>query len=515
VAAIDSTKRFNAAVRERVVPLVHHARVILAQLPTKLTIVLTVGVLLRLYRFSDPILDAHAFRQTQTASSIWLFDRFGFDPTAYRVPMFGGGHWVLEFPWYQSVAFGLTKFGFGVEAAGRLVSIAAFVVGALLLFGIARRLFASDRTALLAVVIFAVCPFLVFWYRTVMIDPLLVTLALLGLYAALRIAENWSWLWFAVLAVDLPVVILGKSNLALIFGPAAVISVIRGLRRPGAPRLAIPALVGVGILSIALYVPWLHHADDLNILSNGMTFAGMRDWFFGSRLLDAGLWTTVGERFISNLALPGIVLVCVGLVAIPRLRSGRRAELVALIVAGLVSIAVFANLNFVHDYYQLPYFVTLTLLAGLGLSTLAGAAERFAYGAGRPTVVAVLLLLAVVWGVGLFRGYYAPGSVQIASQALGREIGAHTPDQRILLLSEGADPNYPVLFYEARRIGWGVPTADEAQVARRLTEAPDVGAVVLLKGAAGVPPYLAPLAARFGFHESYSTPGTMVFRRAG
>ena len=65
---------------------------------TLLAGVVLVGILMRLYRFGSPILDAHAFRQTQTASVVWLWDRFGFDPISYRMPMFGAGHWVLEFP---------------------------------------------------------------------------------------------------------------------------------------------------------------------------------------------------------------------------------------------------------------------------------------------------------------------------------------------------------------------------------------------------------------------------------
>ena len=105
------------------------------------------GVLLRLYRFNAPLLDQHAFRQTQTASEVWLWDVFGFTPFEYHVPVYGGGHWVLEFPWYQWIVYAFTAvFGFH-EQFGRLVSILAFVACAYLLFQIGRRLLGSRAAA--------------------------------------------------------------------------------------------------------------------------------------------------------------------------------------------------------------------------------------------------------------------------------------------------------------------------------------------------------------------------------
>lgn len=81
------------------------------------------------------------------------------------------------------------------------------------------------------------------------------------------------------------------------------------------------------------------------------------------------------------------------------------------------------------------------------------------------------------------------------------------------MLAENADANEPMLFYEARRIGWRVPTADREQAVRRVRQAKDLGALVIQKGGTGVPPWVAPLAGSAGFRLTYDSPTLAVFSR--
>jgi hypothetical protein len=71
----------------------------------------------------QPLLDAHSFRQTQTALTSYWFMKEGFR-LAYQTPV-GGAPWTIpyEFPIYQAVVTGLSgATGLELGAAGRLAS---------------------------------------------------------------------------------------------------------------------------------------------------------------------------------------------------------------------------------------------------------------------------------------------------------------------------------------------------------------------------------------------------------
>lgn len=479
---------------------------------TILVAIIVAGVILRLYRLGAPVLDQHAFRQTQTASTVWLWDRFGFSPFDYHVPMFGGGNWVLEFPWYQSIVYAFTTvFGFH-EELGRLVSIAAFVAAAYLLFEIGRRLLGSRAAAVASVAFLAFMPITVFYFRAFLIDPTLIAVALLMLLAAIKLHERFSWTWTAVFVGSVFVCALGKANLLVIFSLPIIVLLVQALVRRRLPwRGAAVIVAGVAGAAITL-AAWTRHADSLNVPSNGQTFSNMRDWYFGSTFFDANLWHTVAQRMLDNLTVVGVLFVGIGLVSIAMLRTGYRLVLVALIVSNIMSIAIFANLNRIHDYYQLPYYLTLALLGGLGVWAVGSLALRVSRGRAIQMTAGILAGLVLIWITNLFTvSYFADAAVSYNWQAEGQALAAHTPDRPLVVLAENADANEPMLFYEARRIGWRVPTEDRAQAVRRVREAKDLGALVIQKGGSGVPAWVAPLAGSAGFRLTYDSPTLAVF----
>lgn len=478
-----------------------------------LWLVITLGVLVRLYRFTEPLTDTHFFRQTQTASQVWMWDRFGFTPFEYRVPMYGGGHWVLEFPWYQWIVYPFTAvFGFH-EEFGRLVSIAAFVASAYLLFAIGRRILGSRAAAVAAVAAFAFMPLTVFYYRAFLIDPTLLAGALLLFLAALKLGERFTWTWTAVFVAMLFVTALGKANLLVVFGLPILLVLWRAARARVLPVPALLVIIGGAVVSAIALVAWTRHADALNYPSNGQTFANMRHWYFGSTLFDADLWTTVGQRFI-DLATPiGIVLAAIGLGAAMTLGSGRRGIVIALLLSNIASIAVFANLNRVHDYYQLPYFTTISLLMGLGIWALAmgiGSARSRSIG----LAAGALIGMSFLWMGNLFgTGYFKAGAVEMGLVGQGSELGDHTPDGRVLVLMPGnPDPNEATMLYLARRTGWRIPLTDEAQAKVIMAKTRNLRAIAVYKDpTTGVPAWVAPRAAKAGLELTYDTAGLAIY----
>jgi 4-amino-4-deoxy-L-arabinose transferase-like glycosyltransferase len=479
-----------------------------------LTAIIVAGVILRFYRFNAPLLDQHEFRQTQTASEVWLWHRFGFAAFEYHVPMYGGGFWVLEFPWYQYIVYALGLV-FGLhEQLGRIVSILAFVACAYLLFEIGKRLLGSRAAAVAAVVFLTFMPATVFFYRAFLIDPTLIAVGLLMFLAAIRLWERFSWTWTAVFVVAFFVTALGKANLIVVFSLPIIVLIVRALMARRLPWKGFAVLAaGVVVSAITLWL-WTRHADALNVPSNGQTFANMRWWYFGSTVFDANLWHTVFNRFLDNLNLVGLLFVGIGLTAIATLRSGHRLVIVALIASGLMSIAVFANLNRVHDYYQLPYYPTIALLGGLGVWSVGSLALRISRERAIQLTAGILAGLAMGWTITLFHSsYFADAALDMATLGTATELAQHTPDQPLLYLADGADPNEPMVLYEARRLGWRVATSDEAQAKQRVAAATDLGAIAVQKGAGGVPAWVAPLAATKGFHLSWDGPTFAIYSK--
>jgi hypothetical protein len=122
-----------------------------------------------------------------------------------------------------------------------------------------------------------------------------------------------------------------------------------------------------------------------------------------------------------------------------------------------------------------------------------------------------MIALAVTWSISTWNTYFAPAAVATSFQGQALEMRAATPDERLLVIQESGDRNEPILWYEARRIGWRVPTTDEAAAARIARETPDLGAVVFLRGPAPEPPFVERLARGRGFARTYESPGMVVY----
>jgi len=480
-----------------------------------LAAIILVGVIERLYRFTAPILDQHYFRQTQTAAQVWLLGENGFNPFDYHVPMFGGGYWILEFPWYQSVVYALTQvFGFH-EELGRVVSIAAFVASAYLLYEIGRRLLGSRAAAITAASFLAFMPITVFYYRAFLIDPFLIAFALLMVLAALRMSEKVTWVWLGTFLGATFVTALGKTNLIVVFALPVITLLCRVFIRRRASRAQWMSLVGGGIAILAAVIAWTRHADAMNLASNGMTYGNMRWWYFGSTVFDVNLWTTIGQRFTDTLGPIGLLAVGLGLAAIPRLRSGYRMELAGLVVGGVASIAVFANLNRVHDYYQLPYYPTIALLGGLGVWSLAAAIGHGSRGVSIQVAGGLVVTMVIWWTYVLFAGsYFAAGGLGgLPNRDQGLELAANTPEEPIVVLGENFDRNDPTLFYEARRIGWRENSLDTQRARAVVRGSEDVGAIAVYRGEAGLPAWVPEAARAKGLVPTYETPSLTIYTR--
>jgi peptidoglycan/LPS O-acetylase OafA/YrhL len=318
----------------------------------------------------QPLVDIHAFRQTQTALTADWMVREGWR-LDYQTPV-AGAPWSLplEFPLYQTVVAAVVAVtGCDLTATGRVVSWLFLVACGWPAFQIARRLRLPAAVPWSFCTLLWSAPLYVYWGRTFMIETAALFFVLACLPWWLDVVQGeggwrsrWLFVGFATLAV------LQKSTTG---GPVLLVLLVVGLARwlwPGsqAPFARTRAAWASGLTLAALAAGglWAAHSDTVklaNPLGRLLTAGGLSAWNFGTlaQKLDFQTWqTVVWERgFGWNAAGLLGAAVLAGFWAWPADRSApetRRDRL--LVLAGLtlflLPILIFTNLHVVHEYYQ-------------------------------------------------------------------------------------------------------------------------------------------------------------------
>ena len=119
-----------------------------------------------------PLLERHAFRQTQTAWTAREFHEEGIDLLHPKLPVLRRAvRGAFEFPLFQAAAAVPMELGLEEDTSLRLTSLVSFLATALLLWGLVRYV-AGAVAGVTAVVAFAFTPFALVWSRTSMIEYL-------------------------------------------------------------------------------------------------------------------------------------------------------------------------------------------------------------------------------------------------------------------------------------------------------------------------------------------------------
>lgn len=459
--------------------------------------VILVALLIRVPTLMQPLLEAHAFRQTQTAYTALVFHESGVDLFHPQVPVLGPPfELAFDFPLFQALATIPMAIGLAPDAALRLTCLATALVAGLLLWWLMRRL-AGRIEACAALVFFLFSPFAMLWSRTAMLEYLVMASALGFLAAAIRWCDTRRPAWWVAAALAGMVAMAVKSTAGFfwVLPVAAYALTVRGRRSD-------PWLWALLALPLGVGLAWTEYADTLRAAGPGtawMTTARLTSFLFGplEERVSPGAWRAL-LVFVLGAIGPAVVLL---LAVVPRAvrASARPVFWTALLVAPLASILVFFNLYTVHDYYLLA--ATPVFAMGLGLAVGHLVRDRAVAFIGRaavtgaaavltsimldrppPLVLAVLLLVGVAllawlarprarpelvvagalglllaadivstvgyWGV----AYRPPGSEVLAQAAeLDRQTG---PADEVVVV--GLDWS-PSLLYYARRRGQMLP----------------------------------------------------------
>ena len=406
----------------------------------------------------NPLTERHDFRQTQTAMTAVDFRAHGIDLLHPRVPVFGPRSEVpFEFPLYQAMATVPMNLGVDADASMRGTALACFLLTAVLLYGLVRRV--GGRVAALgALIAFLFSPFGLQWSQASLVEYLATAGAVGFVWAGIEWRERRHWVFVALAVVAGSVAMLVKITtgffwiLPLLLYTAARES--KGLRAWIRARLEPGLIIAVTVPVVAGLV-WTRHADAIkgaHLATRWITSANLTAWNFGtiSQRLDLHNWSTIFNRVQSLLVGPLFVLV-----VIVALWWGRAQRFwLGLVLVIVLAPAVFFNLYVVHDYYLAAISPALAALVGLTTAWLwSHRPERWSPMLCGFGLVLLWLVLVLAAGWGYLRPMYDPTTDPLVTAAV--ELQRSTPPGApVVYLGEDWNPTTP---YYADRPGLMLP----------------------------------------------------------
>ena len=403
------------------------------------TLIVGLGIALRLIHITQPYVDQWSWRQSDVAMIARHFSEDGFRIWWPRIDWFGdaAGYVGTEFPLVPAVA-ALLYHVVGVrDWIGRVVSVAAFAGGALLLYQLMVSV-AGRRAAVAATVAFAIMPLSVFAGRSFMSDMTALALSIAALVAFGRWLDARDSTPRLIVAVStLSLALLVKLPAATVGAPLVYLAWTRG-----GGRMFRDARLWV--IAVAAWIPpviWYAHALHVAKVYEPHHMFG-----------EGGIGFVTPIEYLAQLRVfvfsgttaIAFVVAAAGVCLAPRTRERWLFHWWAL--AGL-AFTIIAGLGSSHPWYQLPLIAPAAAFVGFACDRLLVAAHaehrRMAAGA----VIAAITLCAYQ-AVGALTPMYV-GWGEPLRQA-GLDIQRRHVQARAVFIDDGD----PLGIYYSGQPGW-------------------------------------------------------------
>ncbi len=428
-----------------------------------LVLIFFLGFLVRLYGFDNPVADWHSWRQADTSSVSRNFITNGFDilhPTYQDISNVPSGmdnpkgYRFVEFPIYNMFQAGLySVFGiFTLEEWGRLVTITASLFSAWFIYALVKKY--ADRTAaLFALFFFLFIPFNIYFSRTILPDPSMVTATLAAIYffdqwlaAGKELRLKGKGLLFYILAITFAAIALLLKPFAAFFLLPIVYLAWAEFGRSVFKQWQLYVFAILAVLPFALWRVWMTQypegipANAWLFNANNIRFKGaFFYWLFADRIgrLILGFW--------------GVALLVIGI-----LNNSNKEHLkkhgyffYSFIVATLLYVSVVASGNVQHDYYQIPIIPSLVIFIAIGARMLLFPPEAYSNKFLSRGMLAVCTGFMLFFGWYFIRDYFNINNPAIIEA--GKVVAEKTPkNAKVIALYDG-DTSF---LYQTERSGW-------------------------------------------------------------
>ena len=415
---------------------------------------------LRIPHLRGPIDDPHSWRQSDTANYALDFDRYGFELLRPQI-CWSGRYSVLalEFPLHEAIV-GLLYRLLGVDHLWARLTTLAFFAGSLFYLFQVVALVSTQRLAWLTAVVYSILPMSLFYSRAIHIDFCAVFFAHAMLFHLLYGFDHHRpvHIVMGVTAATIGFVVKAPY-LFYLYLPLGVFLWRRQLWRTR--YLGWLAALVVPLLALFL---WRWNVAQVNGAKPSLDvypdFVDRLDWYFGSvrQRLDMGNWLVLLRRLILDVANPvGILLLAWGFWGWLRApRQAARLFFGSWTLGLAVYVLIFFNLNWAHNYYQIPLLAMVAYFIASSLDTFV---DKIApYGA-----IAACVLLALLVGGTLWYADLAFYHVDWRAVEAGQVIREHTTEGDLIvvfLYDDNFEYSDPRLLYRAHRHGWSIQPQD-------------------------------------------------------
>ncbi|MBU3585175.1 acyltransferase family protein [Polynucleobacter sp. AM-26B4] len=415
---------------------------------------------------AQPLVDIHAFRQSQTAlTSYWLaVNGFSF---AYETPV-AGYPWSIpfEFPLYQYMVSILALiFNASIEQVGRLTSYLFLLSCIWPVSRILRIVNAPKLTIWVFSALFLSTPLYMYWGRTFLIETTALSFSIFSLYFGLEIILKQSnkrniiyFLVFSILAILQKSTTEGPVLLYLI----ALIFFVNFYRYPIKleflkasfkllPLILIPLLVGL---------IWAHYTDlvkSKNLFGSQLSSSSLFIWNFGSisQKFSLSTWDLIiWERVIKGNfgGYFGLLILALALLT-HKISKKYSLILLSSFILFLLPLIIFTNLNYVHEYYQVASVIYLIFMGSVIITV---SLPRYLH---TKIVIPFLMIPIITFNYYNFSNYYGntlsrPLEQQdvrsVQAYQIGKFINKNTPENSAIVLF-GQDWSSEIAFNSKRK----------------------------------------------------------------
>jgi 4-amino-4-deoxy-L-arabinose transferase-like glycosyltransferase len=438
-----------------------------------LACILVLGASLRLLWIHSPLLDAHRWRQADTAAIARNLYETRFNVFYPEIDWGGANGYVeSEFPLIPAIVALLYKVFGPDDSLGRVV-VMVFSTATIVATWLLATELVGAAGGLAAAFLMAASPGAAFFGRTFMPDSPMLFFWVSGVLGFVRYARTGSrrslWLGSAAGAVAAVVKLPALMMLAPCAG-AVWYAKGRSIFRDRAVlfALAIPVLLAAA---------WYWHAFGL-YQRTGLTFGilvqpartypptiapgpwttAFSKWSTWQLLTSSDYYLTILARAYALLLLPwGFAGAVLG--AVLWKQTGPRIVADLWLGAFIAFVLVMSDANIGHEYYQLP----LVPVAAIYFGAFIGPAFE---GAGRSieewslprTVMAGAALLAIgavgFYYSGVINSHYRPENLDVRALQAGEVVQQTTPADALLVVADDYGATSPLLLYFAHRKGW-------------------------------------------------------------
>ncbi len=420
---------------------------------------------------SQPLVDQHGFRQTQTALSAFHLFQNGNGLLNYETPVLGKP-WSIpfEFPTFQLAAYSLKRIStFDLTSAGRLTSI-GFAMGCLAIgIAILRQFSISKAGIIVFTLLYLSSPIYLYWSRTFMIEStaLLLSLAALYLYWASRRLDDRHWgkilTVLTSLLICLTLALLTKATTAL---PVFLLILIDQTYAMGAATLRRThsidrrRILARGIIVLAILLlsfltlkGWTAHADalkELNPFARFLTSKQLARWNFGDfrQRLSGDLWVgAVWQRMLTpSGSIPIAIILILGTIK-TRPNSQSRYLILCFMGLALVPLFIFTNLHIIHNYYQYANEIYLLLAIAVSIDALTSSGRR-----SWNLLAGICLTIIIISFYGnFFQSYYRDAQITDNAESMAGAYTRSITDPTEAILVFGDDWSSAMAFHSQRR----------------------------------------------------------------